>query len=44
MYNLKMKEGEGTVGHIHMFCSMCEQLDATGATQTYATDYTEVDI
>ena len=27
-----MKEGESMVRHIHTFCSMCEQLAATGAT------------
>ena len=32
IYNLKLKEGEYMVRHIHTFCSMCEQLAAAGAT------------
>ena len=32
IYNLKMKEGENMVRHIHTFRSMCEQLAATDTT------------
>ena len=31
IYNLKMKEGESMVRHIHTFRSLCEQLAAAGA-------------